>query len=299
MPRLKDLRVRLSSARLLGGLIKNSIAFKLKRRAMPRFKATDFETIIVDMDGTLFRSDANLEALTICYPETIDGKVAGEEIYDSLIKKISSGEYSIEKAIIEGNKFLMARKMRRQGFHKVIDKIKPLIRKSLIKALAQIKNSGKQVVLATLSSKDFAQILNNYLKTRFNFEFDIICGTELAFDESGLITGIKSIVGTKDFELEGIKFKSKISAIKEALEQKGKEFDHKKAIIITDSYGDIDVAKSIVTILIKQYKPSTAQKISYRLGLADYIFQDNRDLETNLVSVILGSDKPLDSIKEI
>ncbi|MEM4257260.1 MAG: HAD family hydrolase [Candidatus Diapherotrites archaeon] len=297
-PRLKDLRVRLSSARLLGNLIKNSITFKLKRKALRRFRATDFETIIVDMDGTLFRTDANLEALSICYPEIVDGKIAGEEIYDSLIKKIASGEYSIEKAIIEGNKFLMARKMRKQDFYKVLDKVKPLIRKPLVRALSQIKSNGKQVVLATLSSKDFAEIVGSYLKSKFGFEFDCICGTELNFDEAGFIVGIKSIVGTKDFELEGIKVMSKLSVIKESLQAKGLNFDQKKAVIITDSYGDIDVAKSIVTILIRQHNPSMAQKVSYKLGLADYLFPDNKDLETNLVSLILGSEKPL-GIEEV
>lgn len=292
LPRVKDIKSTLFSARLLGNVVKNSLTFKIKRGAMRRFKATDFGTIIVDMDGTIFRSDANLEALMLCYPEVLNaGRTSGEELYDSIISKIANGQYSIEKAIIEGTKFLIAKKMRKQDFFKVLDNLKPLIRKPLVKALAQMKNSGKTVVLATLSSKEFAQMLNEYLKLKYGFEFDCIAGTEMTFDEAGYITGVKSISGTKDFECEGILVRSKLTEIRQCLKAIGKEFDPKKAVIITDSYGDIDVAKAIVTILIKQSNPTTAQKVSYRLGLADYVLPDNKDLETNLVSIVLGSGK--------
>jgi len=290
-PRFRDIRSKLYSAKLLGNVVKNSLMFKIRRGTMPRFRSKEFDTLIVDMDGTLYRTDANLEALILAYHEILEtGKAAGEEIFDSIISKIASGEYSIEKAIVEGNKFLMARKIKKQDFHKLVDIIKPTLRKSLIKALADIKAEGKTIILATLSSKDFGEMVNSYIKLKYNFEFDIVVGTELKFEEDGSISGIKSIVGTKDFTFEGIPVKSKLSAVKEAVSILGKEFDPKKTALITDGYGDIDIAKSLVTILIKQHNPSTAQKISYRLGLADYILQDNRDLIINLKSIILGAE---------
>ena len=140
-------------------------------------------------------------------------------------------------------------------------------------------------------------MLNEHIKRKFGFEFDCIIGTELDFGESEMITGIKSMAGTKDFDFEGISVKTKLSAIKDALAAKGKEFDIKKSVIITDSYGDIDIAKMLVTILIKPASPSTAQKISYRLGLADYILPDNKDLGTNLESILIGAGKE-DGTKE-
>ena len=60
IPRVRLLRSKLSSAMLLGKVLKNSLQFKLRRSALPRFKGKEFDTIIVDMDGTLYRSDANL-----------------------------------------------------------------------------------------------------------------------------------------------------------------------------------------------------------------------------------------------
>ena len=297
---MKDIRSKLAAAKLLGVVVKNSLTFKIKRRALGRFRRKEFDTVIVDMDGTLYKTDANLEALILSYPEkTETGKAAGEEIYDSVIKKIAGGEYSIEKAIVEGNKFLIAKKITRQHLHQVLDRVKPTLRKQLIGALADIKASGKTIVLATLSSKDFGQMLNEHIKRKFGFEFDCIIGTELAFDSTGAISGIKNLVGTKDFEFEGISVKSKLSAVREGLAAAGKPFDIKKAVLITDSYGDIDIAKMLTTILIKPSSPSKAQRVSYQLGLADYILPDNKDLLVNLESVILGAGKEEEILPEI
>lgn len=292
IPGFRDVRSKLLSAKLLGIVVKNSLTFKIKRRALGRFRRKEFDTVIVDMDGTLHKADANLEALIYAYPEkTESGRAAGEEIYDSIIKKIASGEYGIEKAIVEGNKFLIARKMGEKQLQEVVRRVIPTLRRQLIRALADIKASGKTIVLATLSSRDFGERLNLHLRQKYGFEFDCIIGTELEFDSSGMISGIERMVGTKDFVFGGIPVKSKLTAVKEALSHIGRKFDVKKAVIITDSYGDIDIAKMLVTILLKPSTQTMAQKISYRLGLADYILPDNKDLRTNLESILIGEEK--------
>ena len=292
IPRIKDIRSKLGAAKLLGIVVKNSLTFKIRHRALGRYRRTEFDTIIVDMDGTIYKTDANLEALMLAYPEVMDsGKTSGEELYDSILARIAGGEYSIERAIIEGNKFLMARQFGRQHFFKVLDAVRPTLRKPLINALKEIKASGKTIVLATLSSRDFGEILNAYLKRKYNFEFDCIAGTKLSFSQNGEISGLLSICGTKDFEIEGIHVKTKLTALKEALEEKGNQFDMKKAVLITDSYADIDIAKMLVTILIKPSNPTAAQKVSHRLRLADYILPDNSDLDINLQSIVLGAEK--------
>ncbi len=72
LPRFKDIKSKLLSARLLGIVVKNSFTFKIKRRTPRRLKKTEFDTIIVDMDGMLYKADANLEALMLAYPEKAD-----------------------------------------------------------------------------------------------------------------------------------------------------------------------------------------------------------------------------------
>ncbi|MCH7902184.1 hypothetical protein IIC68_00355, partial [archaeon] len=126
LPRVKDIKTKLSSARLLGTVVKNSLQFKLRRRALKRFKSADFDVIVVDMDGTVFESDANLEGLKTVYPNKTDsGLIEGEEIYDSIISKIASGQWSVEKAIVEGNKYLIDKKMTKKDFEKVLERVKP------------------------------------------------------------------------------------------------------------------------------------------------------------------------------
>lgn len=291
LPRVKDIRSKLSSAKLLGTVVKNSLQFKLRRKALRRFRSREFDTIVVDMDGTLYRSDANLEGLKVVYPEkTPKGLVKGEEIYDSIISKIASGEFSVEKAIIEGNKFFIKRNMSKKDFKKVLEKVKPGIRKHLVMALKKMKKSGKTIVLATLSSKEFGNLINSYLEKEFDFTFDFILGTELKYN-GDFIKGVKSMVGTKDTEYNGVQVKTKLSSIREALASSGKELDLKRTVLLTDSYGDIDLAKMFVTILIKPADPTTAQKVSQQLKLADYILSDDSDLNQNLKSIILGPEK--------
>ncbi|MAG17899.1 MAG: hypothetical protein CL944_00285 [Candidatus Diapherotrites archaeon] len=289
VPKVKTIKAKLSSAKLLGSVVKNSLQFKLRRKALRRFKATEFDTIVVDMDGTLYKSDANLEALKVVYPESENGLVKGEELYDYILSKIASGTYSVEQAIVEGNNFLMKKNMKKNDFPKVLEKLKPGIRKPLVRSLKKMKKSGKTLILATLSSKGFGELLNNYLKKEFDFSFDLIVGTQLKYAANGKITGVKSMVSTKNTTYKKIPVKSKLSAIRTALEEQGKKLDLKKSILITDSYSDIDLAKMFVTVLIQPTRSTTPQKVSQRLKLADYILPE-KYLQTNLESIILGPE---------
>ena len=285
------LRSKLFTAKLLGNVIKNSLTFKIKRSAMRRFKSTDFDTVIVDMDGTIYKSDANLEGLCVFYPSVVEGEVEGVKIYSALVDKIASGQYSVEQAIVEGNEYFIKKGMSKTDFKKVYEHIQPGLRKKLVKALKNLKADGKTLVLATLSSKDFGDYLNKQLKKDFDFEFDFVVGTQLSFDEIGKVNGISSIVGMKDGDLNGVKVKSKLTAIKDAFQEAGKEFTLNKSVLITDSYSDIDLGKMIVTILIKPRKSTKAQKVSQSLKLADYILYDDVYLKTNLESILLGPEK--------
>lgn len=283
-PRLKEFRAKLSSARLLGTVFKNSIQFKIRRSALRRYKTKEFDTIIVDMDGTVYDSDSSLVGLKLFYPE-------GRVIYEEILEKIASGKFSVEEAIIEGNELLKQKKVNKKDFVKVLDAIKPTIRRPLIKALKRIKKNGKTVGLATLSSKTFGLLLNKHLEEKYGFKFDFVVGTELSFDSQGNINGVKEIVGMKDDEINGIFVKSKLTKVKEEMQKLGKEFSVRNSLLITDSYSDIDLAKMLVTILIKPKKPNKAQQISAKLRLSDYILPDSSELQLNLESIILGSGK--------
>jgi len=292
IPGVRVLRSKLSSAVLLGNVVKNSLQFKIRRTALKRYKKNSFETIIVDMDGTLYESDASLETLKIFYDSRSGtGALEGEEIYDSMVGKIASGQWSIEQAIFEGNKFLMQKGVGKKDFAKVITAIENGMRKSLLRALKRMKKKGKTLVLATMSSKEFGELLNKKILEKYGFSFDYIVGTELDFDEAGKICGIKKILSSKDTSIEGIPVKSKLTSVREVLSENGKTLNLNSAVIITDSYGDIDISKIMVTILIKPKHPTKAQKVSHSLRLADYLIPDDLDLQRNLESIILGPGK--------
>ncbi len=284
------LRKRLAKARLLGQVVKNSLEFKLRRRRpfKKRFFSDNILTVIVDMDGTVFESDAGMEALSIVYPEKLEnGTTLGEHFYKSIIKGIADGNFSVEEAIIQGNNLLAQRNCSKKDFKKVLEVVKVGLRTKLIKALKKIKETHKaKIILATLSSVDFALMLNNFLKKNFEFEFDGLIGSELKFNSSGVIIGLNSIIGTQNTEIQGIPVKSKIQAIQDLCQERDWIFSPKNSLLITDSYGDIDLAKKMKTILIKTNKgPSIVQKISQLLKLADYIFEVNTDLDKKIESV--------------
>ena len=289
-PNVKYIRSKLSSAKLIGSVGKNYLQFKLRRTALKRFKSKEFDVVVSDMDGTLYDSDVSLEGLKLMYPKVTEGITEGEEIYDSLLSKIANGEYSIEQAIVEGNKFLISKKMNKKDFEKIFENLKISIRKSMILAFKKMKKNGKIIVLATLSSKEFGEILNSYFEKEFGFCFDFVVGTELEYDSKGFILGVKSLVGTKDGEYEGIPVKNKLSAIRDALALKGIAVDMARTILITDSYGDIDIAKMFVTILLVPEDSSTAQKVSQKLKLADYIVEVDSTLQKKLEEILLEDE---------
>ncbi len=286
LPRVKDIKSKLSAAKLLGTVVMNSLQFKLRRTALRRFKSEEFDVVIVDMDGTLYESDANLEAL-----KTMFGDEEGEKVYDSIISKIASGQYSVEQAIVEGNALLVAAKMNQGHFKTVLERIKPGIREQLVVALKKMQGEGKIIVLATLSSRSFGELLNTHLKQEFGFSFNYIVGTQLTYTDHGFLTGVESIVGTKDMDYNGIPVRTKLTAVRKVLAPAGKELDLKRSILITDSYGDIDLAKMLVTILIKPDEPTTAQSVSERLKLADYLLDDDANLRYNLEQIIIGEQE--------
>ena len=127
---------------------------------------------------------------------------------------------------------------------------------------------------------EYIEDLNVFLETK----------TELEYDSKGFILGVKSLVGTKDGEYEGIPVKNKLSAIRDALALKGIAVDMARTILITDSYGDIDIAKMFVTILLVPEDSSTAQKVSQKLKLADYIVEVDSTLQKKLEEILLEDE---------
>ncbi|MDZ4256524.1 MAG: HAD family hydrolase, partial [archaeon] len=238
-------------ARVVGGFIRNSLVFKLKRQALrPRYWFRKVNLIVVDMDGTLFEDDAGRWGLKVAYPDRIDHSSMGDILHDAILQNLSKGELSVEEAIIDGNRLLQYRGFTRDDFQIVLKKMWPSLRKELVYALKELQNEGKHIVLATLSSKEFADMVNDELIGRYGFGFDGIIGTQVSFDAKGKMDGVKDILGLRNGTTRGVKVRTKLSATRELARTKRWKFALNHTVLITDSYGDIDMAKHVKTILL-------------------------------------------------
>ena len=277
-------------ARMITGLAKNTLVFKLKRKALRRrFRFGKIETVVVDMDGTLFESDAGKEALNLTFSDLVaEGIPNGELIYNLILRRISHGIYSVEDAIINGNRLLAGKGFRRSDFRKVLEICKKGLRWQLIQVLKEIKKeTGAKIILATLSSVEFGQDLNDFLRRKHGFKFDGIIGSSLIFDRQHRIAGLKEIIGTRNKSIGAIRVRTKLKAIRDLFREKGWKFDLNTALLITDGYGDIDLAKDMKAVLLKPRRMmNVAQKVSQKLRLADVIVKDDGHLRENLRQVI-------------
>ncbi|MDP2666077.1 MAG: HAD family hydrolase [Candidatus Diapherotrites archaeon] len=271
-------------ARVVGGFIRNSLVFKLKRQALrPRYWFRKVNLIVVDMDGTLFEDDAGRWGLKVAYPDRIDHSSMGDILHDAILQNLSKGELSVEEAIIDGNRLLQYRGFTRDDFQIVLKKMWPSLRKELVYALKELQNEGKHIVLATLSSKEFADMVNDELIGRYGFGFDGIIGTQVSFDAKGKMDGVKDILGLRNGTTRGVKVRTKLSATRELARTKRWKFALNHTVLITDSYGDIDMAKHVKTILLVPRKPTRIQAVSADFRLADRIIPTDRYMKEEIL----------------
>ncbi len=285
----KALQKRVHKAKLAGSIVKDSVVVNVKRPLKKRrFYASELKAIIVDMDGTIFRTDSSLEALNLMFPEKIKDSTAGELIYRKLIQSIVDGKMTIDEAMIKGINLLKKRGLTINDFELVLEKIKPYIRTQLIEALKEIQQYlNVKIILATFSSKKFSELLNNYLIKEMNFGFDELIGSEMKFDEKGKVIHLTKIIGMKSKQVKGKQIISKFDAVQELIQKKW-GFNLNQMLFITDGYGDIELIKKIPSILITSNNPDLIQKVSSRLRLADFIIKDNEEIKQQLQKIILG-----------
>ncbi|MFH0970297.1 MAG: HAD family hydrolase [Candidatus Diapherotrites archaeon] len=274
-------------ARVLGGFLRNSIIFKLKRQALaPRYWFRKVSLVVVDMDGTLFDADAGNIGLRLAYPEKIDHTTMGDILYEGILHKLAAGTTTVEETILDGNRLLQYQNTHRKGFQKVLSEMWPKRRIELIEALRDLRKNYKlKIVLATLSSAEYARMVNEKMAKEHRFSFDGVIGTQLTFDTKGKMTGVKEIMGLRNGSIRGVKIKTKLTAIRELCKSKKWSFSMNQTVLITDSYGDIDMAKHVKTILLMPLKPSTIQAVSAKYKLADKLVPAHSQLKKNLLAI--------------
>ncbi len=289
-----------NKAKLAGTLLKDSVEFNVSRRRFRNWVIKQpLDTIVVDMDGTVFHSDANLEALRMLFPKKATRKkTEGQVIYEHVINRIVSG-VPLEQAVMDSHSILIDEGFSIQDMKRVLAAIKPLIRIELLVCLKEIKRAtGVRIILATLSSKEFARMLNAHLAQTFGFRFDGVVGTELMFDSSGRVIAIKDLIGRSNTDINGIRVRTKLRALQDLFSEQGWEFDPNHSLLVTDSYADIDLAKEMLTVLIKPKKSlMMAQTVAQRLRLSDYVIREGPELLKKLQDIVFKrAHAPVDSL---
>ncbi len=278
---------KVKRARVVGGFLRNSLIFKVKRQThAPRFWFNKISTIVVDMDGTLFDADAGNAGLRFCYPEKVDHTTMGDILYEGILHKLAQGQTTVEESILDGNRLLQYQNMHKKDFKHVLTSMWPTRRVELIEALREVKREQDvKIVLATLSSQEYAQMVSEKISKEHKFTFDGVIGTKLSFDKQGKLLGIAEIMGLKNGHTRGVKVRSKLAALKELVRKKNWHFSMNQTVLITDSYGDIDMAKHVKTILLVPNEPTTIQAVAAKYKLADKLIPTNAQLKKNLLAV--------------
>jgi phosphoserine phosphatase len=242
--------------------------------------------VVVDMDGTLFDADAGNMGLRLAYPDKIDHTTIGDILYEGILHKLAQGTTTVEETILDGNRLLQYQNMAKKDFKKVLNEIWPTLREELIEALRDLQKTHRiKLVLATLSSIEYARMVNEKLRKEKKFSFDAVIGTQLTFDKRGKMTGVKEILGLKNGKVRGVKVRTKLKALKELCREKKWPFSMNQTVLITDSYGDIDMAKHVKTILLVPPEPTTIQAVSAKYRLADKLILTNQQLKRNLLAI--------------
>ncbi|MBM3282190.1 MAG: haloacid dehalogenase-like hydrolase [Candidatus Diapherotrites archaeon] len=278
---------KVKRARVVGGFLRNSLIFKLKRQThAPRYWFTKISTVVVDMDGTLFDADAGNMGLRLMYPDKVDHTTMGDILYEGILHKLAQGQMSVEESILDGNRLLQYQNMHKKDFKRVLEVMWPTRRIELIDALRELKqNQNVKIILATLSSQEFAFMVNEKLSKEHRFTFDGVIGSKLSFDKKGKLLGMKEIMGLKNGYTRNVRVRSKLGALKEFMKNKNWSFSMNQTVLITDSYGDIDMAKHVKTILLVPAQPSTIQAVAAKYKLADKLIPTNTQLKKNLLAV--------------
>lgn len=278
---------KVKRARVVGGFLRNSLIFKLKRQTLaPRYWFTKISCVVVDMDGTLFDADAGNAGLRLMYPDKIDHTTMGDILYEGILHKLAQGQTTVEESILDGNRLLQYQSMHKKDFKRVLTEMWPTRRIELIETLQELKREQNvKIILATLSSQEYAQMVNEKMAKEHHFSFDGVIGTKLSFDKQGKLTGISEIMGMKNGYTRNVRVRSKLSALKELMKKKDWAFSMNQTVLITDSYGDIDMAKHVKTILLVPNEPTTIQAVAAKYKLADKLIPTNAQLKKNLLAV--------------
>jgi hypothetical protein len=228
--------------------IQKDLEFFRKRRAgakMEKYKIP--KVILVDVDGTVVRPKVKMYSMS----EEKLGKKTIDELEKKRIrplrKKMIKKEISFEKYLLELSKIDIELGEYYQDYKDFFFGLvkKNLINEPLVRALGRLKNNGAKVIFLTSNLKIYGDIISDNVLRLIGEKgkFDGSLGAEYIFDRAGKAVGVKSLISHENAVCEGIKFQTKITAIK----------NHFKKNKIKAKDPEVAVVSDADTVLMKHF----------------------------------------------
>ena len=223
---------------------KDLIFFKKRREWAKSNKYKKPKIILVDIDGTIVKPKVRMYSMS-------EEKLGKKEIFkleknrtaplrrEMIKRKISFEKYLIElsKIDIELGEYYKDYKKFFFGLMK-----KNMINIPLVKALGKLKIKNKiKVIFLTSNLKIYGEIISdNVLRLlKEKGKFDGAVGAEYKFDKIGKAVGVSMLISHKDGNCEGVKFMTKITAIKKYFKKNGIKVKNNEVAVVSDADTDL------------------------------------------------------------
>lgn len=214
--------------------------FFKKRRASAKIgKYKKPKVILVDIDGTIVKPKVKMYSMS----EERLGKKAIAELEKKrtrpLRKKMIKREISFEKYLLELSKIDIELgeyyKDYKNFFFGLVKK--NLINVPLVKALGKLKKNGAAVIFLTSNLKIYGDIIsdNVLMLTGERGRFDGAVGAIYEFNGSGKAVGVKSLISHDNAACEGVKFRTKISAINDYFKKNKIKAKNSEVAVVSDA----------------------------------------------------------------
>lgn len=202
-------------------ITKDLIFFKNRRIGAKNGNYKKPKVLLVDIDGTIIKPKIKMFTLAEKkFGKTVMKKIEKERIRP-MRKEMIKGKISFEKYLIELSKINIELGQTYQDYRDFFFNLvkEGFINEPLIKALGNLKRNNKiKVILLTSNLKIYGEIISDNILKLLGEKggFDGCVGEEKEFDKNGKgkAVKVKMIISHKDGIYEGVKFMTKLTAIK-------------------------------------------------------------------------------------
>lgn len=214
--------------------------FEQRRKQALKDRYKKPKVILVDIDGTVTKPKVRMYSMA----EEKLGKKAIADLEKNrarpLRKRMINREITFEKYLIELSNIDIELgeylKDYKNFFFSLVKK--DLVNIPLVKALGNLREKDKvKIVFLTSNLKDYAEIISNNVLRLLGGKgkFDGAVGAEYVYDKKGKATGVKTLISHDDAECEGVKFMTKMTAIKNYFKKNKIKTENSEVAVISDA----------------------------------------------------------------